>query len=165
MKQSFIRGLVAASLALSLSAGVADTAMAGGKKGHGGQGVPTQKINVQLWTFAEYIGFGTDTATIQRTEEVFAKLRSYGYRNVEPFTLSGLSAQQYRDLLKLIPGVQFSQDTIRGPSAGGSGQDNVYQFDGVNVTLPSSARSRRSPRRTTSRKSPSSKGVRAPSTT
>ena len=25
---------------------------------------------------------------------------------------------------------------MRGPSAGGSGQDNVYQFDGVNVTLP-----------------------------
>ena len=44
--------------------------------------------------------------------------------------------QEYRDLIKLIPGVQFSQDTIRGPSAGGSGQDNVYQFDGVNVTLP-----------------------------
>ena len=44
--------------------------------------------------------------------------------------------QQYRDLLKLIPGVQFSQDAIRGPSAGSSGQDNVYQFDGVNVTLP-----------------------------
>jgi hypothetical protein len=44
--------------------------------------------------------------------------------------------QQYRDLLKLIPGVQFSQDAIRGPSAGASGQDNVYQFDGVNVTLP-----------------------------
>jgi hypothetical protein len=44
--------------------------------------------------------------------------------------------QQYRDLVKLIPGVQVSNDTIRGPSAGGSGQDNVYQFDGVNVTLP-----------------------------
>jgi hypothetical protein len=44
--------------------------------------------------------------------------------------------QEYRDLLKLIPGVQFSRDTTRGPSAGGSGQDNVYQFDGVNVTLP-----------------------------
>jgi hypothetical protein len=44
--------------------------------------------------------------------------------------------QQYRDLLKLIPGVQYSQDTIRGPSAGSSGQDNIYQFDGVNVTLP-----------------------------
>jgi hypothetical protein len=58
---------------------------------------------------------------------------------------SGLSNQQitalpvgqdYRDLQKLIPGVQYSQDITRGPSAGGSGQDNVYQFDGVNVTLP-----------------------------
>ena len=44
--------------------------------------------------------------------------------------------QEYRDLLKLIPGVQYSQDAVRGPSAGGSGQDNVYKFDGVNVTLP-----------------------------
>ena len=44
--------------------------------------------------------------------------------------------QEYRDLVKLIPGVQYTQDTTRGPSAGGSGQDNVYQFDGVNVTLP-----------------------------
>ena len=43
---------------------------------------------------------------------------------------------EYRDLLKLIPGVQYSQDAVRGPSGGGSGQDNVYQFDGVNVTLP-----------------------------
>ena len=99
MKQSFTRGLVAAVLALGLSAGVADTAMAGGKKGHGGRGVPTQQINVQLWTFAEYLGFGTDAATIARTEEVFAKLRSYGYKNVEPFTLSGLTPQQYKALL------------------------------------------------------------------
>jgi len=45
-------------------------------------------------------------------------------------------AQEYRDLQKLIPGVQYSQDQFRGPSAGGSGQDNVYQFDGVNVNLP-----------------------------
>jgi len=44
--------------------------------------------------------------------------------------------QDYRDLIKLIPAVQFTQDTTRGPSAGGSGQDNIYQFDGVNVTLP-----------------------------
>lgn len=99
MKQKFIRGLVAATLAVGLSAGVADTAMAGGKKGHGGRGVPTQQINVQLWTFAEYIGFGTDAATIARTEEVFGKLRSFGYKNVEPFTLSGLTPQQYKALL------------------------------------------------------------------
>lgn len=46
------------------------------------------------------------------------------------------TGQDYRDLMKLIPGVQFTQDSTRGPSAGGHGQDNVYQFDGVNVTLP-----------------------------
>ncbi|WP_371398172.1 carboxypeptidase regulatory-like domain-containing protein [Fretibacter rubidus] len=44
--------------------------------------------------------------------------------------------QEYRDLQKLIPGVQYTEDTVRGPSAGGSGQDNVYQFDGVDVSLP-----------------------------
>jgi Carboxypeptidase regulatory-like domain len=44
--------------------------------------------------------------------------------------------QEYRDLVKLIPGVQYTEDSVRGPSAGGSGQDNVYKFDGVNVTLP-----------------------------
>lgn len=44
--------------------------------------------------------------------------------------------QEYRDLLKLTPAVQYTEDTIRGPSAGGSGQDNVYLFDGVNVSLP-----------------------------
>ena len=63
------------------------------------RGVPTSKISVQLWTFAEYIGFGTDAATIARTEEVFARLQAMGYRNVEPFTLSGLTAEQYRALL------------------------------------------------------------------
>ena len=44
--------------------------------------------------------------------------------------------QEYRDLIKLIPGVQVHAGHHRGPSAGGSGQDNVYLFDGVNVTLP-----------------------------
>ncbi|HVS02762.1 MAG TPA: carboxypeptidase regulatory-like domain-containing protein [Thermoanaerobaculia bacterium] len=44
--------------------------------------------------------------------------------------------QDYRDLQKLIPGVQYSENSVRGPSAGGSGQDNVYLFDGVSVNLP-----------------------------
>jgi len=44
--------------------------------------------------------------------------------------------QEYRDLQKLIPGVQYSEETVRGPSSGGSGQDNGYQFDGVDVSLP-----------------------------
>ena len=45
-------------------------------------------------------------------------------------------AQDYRDLQRFIPAVQVSQDAVRGPSGGGSGQDNTYNFDGVNVTLP-----------------------------
>lgn len=58
---------------------------------------------------------------------------------------SGLSTQEigvlpvgtdYRDIIKLAPGVQQTPDSTRGPSAGGSGQDNVYQIDGVNVTFP-----------------------------
>src|SRR4029078_1242292 len=43
---------------------------------------------------------------------------------------------QYRALINLIPGVMYTQGAVRGPSAGASGQDNVYNFDGVNVTLP-----------------------------
>ena len=46
------------------------------------------------------------------------------------------TGQDYRDLMRLIPGVQVTQMSVRGPSAGGSGQDNVYQFDGVDVSLP-----------------------------
>lgn len=44
--------------------------------------------------------------------------------------------QEYRDILRLIPGVQYTENAVRGPSAGGSGQDNIYQFDGVDVSLP-----------------------------
>ncbi|MCH7830452.1 MAG: carboxypeptidase regulatory-like domain-containing protein [Proteobacteria bacterium] len=44
--------------------------------------------------------------------------------------------QEYRDLMKLIPGVQYTENAVRGPSAGGSGQDNTYLFDGVDVSLP-----------------------------
>ena len=44
--------------------------------------------------------------------------------------------QQYRDLLKLIPGVQYSENSVLGPSAGGSGVDNKYGFDGIDVSLP-----------------------------
>ena len=44
--------------------------------------------------------------------------------------------QDYRDLMKLIPGVQYSENSTLGPSAGGSGRDNKYGFDGVDVSLP-----------------------------
>ena len=52
-------------------------------------------------------------------------------------TVRGVPAgRDYRDLVKLAPGVQYTQDAVRGPSAGGSGQDNTYRFDGVDVSLP-----------------------------
>ncbi|GEK22711.1 sugar phosphate isomerase/epimerase family protein [Cellulomonas xylanilytica] len=97
-----LRGVVAATVAaLCLGVGGVSTASvaSAAPPACAGRGVPTSKISVQLWTFAEYIGFGTDAATIARTEEVFASLREMGYRNVEPFTLSGLTAEQYRALL------------------------------------------------------------------
>ena len=64
-----------------------------------GRGVPVSKISIQEFTFAEYIGFGTDAATQARLEQVLAFLRDTGYRNIELFTLSGLSAPQMRALL------------------------------------------------------------------
>jgi sugar phosphate isomerase/epimerase len=64
-----------------------------------GRGVPVNKISIQEYTFAEYIGFGTDAATQARLEQVLAFLRDTGYRNIELFTLSGLSATQMRALL------------------------------------------------------------------
>jgi hypothetical protein len=75
----------------------------------------------------------TVTATASLVERDSAAIKS-GVSNEQIMALP--VGQEYRDLVKLIPGVQYTQDTTRGPSAGGSGQDNVYQFDGVNVTLP-----------------------------
>jgi hypothetical protein len=75
----------------------------------------------------------TVTATASLVDRESATLAS-GVSNTQIMALP--VGQEYRDLMKLIPAVQFTQDQTRGPSAGGSGQDNVYQFDGVNVTMP-----------------------------
>jgi sugar phosphate isomerase/epimerase len=103
--------IVAAVLCLGLvaTAPAAKPAKAGKPAGAGkpaaagqdcnGRGVPVSKISIQEWTFAEYIGFGTDAATQARLEQVLAFLRETGYRNIELFTLSGLTAEQMRDLL------------------------------------------------------------------
>ena len=73
------------------------------------------------------------TATATMIEKESATIKS----GVSSTQINALPVgQEYRNLLKLIPAVQYSQDSVRGPSAGGSGQDNIYQFDGVNVTLP-----------------------------
>ena len=64
-----------------------------------GRGVPVNKISIQEYTFAEYIGFGSGPENQARLETVLAFLRDTGYRNIELFTLSGLSATQMRALL------------------------------------------------------------------
>ena len=95
---SLVSGIIVAAMTTCLGLGVAGTASAEAPE-CAGRGVPDSKISIQLWTFAEYVGFGTDAATIARLEEVLSRLSEMGYRNVEPFTLSGLSAEEYRALL------------------------------------------------------------------
>jgi hypothetical protein len=46
------------------------------------------------------------------------------------------TGQDYRSLLAIIPGVQYSENSTLGPNAGGSGRDNKYGYDGVDVSLP-----------------------------
>ncbi len=80
--------------------------------------------------FEDEIIVTAETPTIDTTS---AELRS----SIDEDVIQALPVgQQYRDLVKLIPGVQYTEDTTRGPSAGGSGQDNAYEFDGVSVSLP-----------------------------
>ena len=45
-------------------------------------------------------------------------------------------AVEYSSLIRLMPGVQVTSDSVRGPSAGASGQDNGYKFDGANLSVP-----------------------------
>ncbi|MCA1559324.1 MAG: carboxypeptidase-like regulatory domain-containing protein [Acidobacteria bacterium] len=79
----------------------------------------------------------TETVTVTAVSSLIDRQTSTIKSGVSNEQIMALPVgQEYRDLVKLIPGVQFTQDAVRGPSAGGSGQDNLYQFDGVNVTLP-----------------------------
>ena len=87
------------SMALAAAAATAGSASNGG--GHGkGSGIPDSKISVQLWTFASYIGFGEEPENQQRLEETLAGLSEIGYRNVEPFSFNGLSAEEFEALLR-----------------------------------------------------------------
>jgi sugar phosphate isomerase/epimerase len=96
--------------ALLVAVGVAGPAAAPAKPGQGhgpdkcksgkGAGIPDSKISVQLWTFASFLGFGDDEATQQRVEEVMAGLSDMGYRNIEPYSLHGFTAEEYRALAK-----------------------------------------------------------------
>jgi sugar phosphate isomerase/epimerase len=103
-----LRAALATTVSAALLLGTAGTAVAAppagaarsAAPGCAGRGVPDSKVSIQLWTFAGYVGFGTDAATLTRLRTVLSALSEMGYRNVEPFTLSGLTAEQYADLLQ-----------------------------------------------------------------
>lgn len=99
---------------------------------------PVQLLLEQRVTVDVRMGLSTVEDVIDVTGEALVDPTSAELRtSIGEAVIEGVpTGQQYRDLVKLIPGVQYSEEAIRGPSAGGSGQDNVYKFDGVNVTLP-----------------------------
>lgn len=95
------RVLLALVVSMSLVAAGATAGSAANGGGHGkGPGIPKSKISVQLWTFASYIGFGEELENQQRLEEALAGLSEIGYRNVEPFSFNGLSAEEFKALLR-----------------------------------------------------------------
>ena len=107
-----------------------------------GMQTATKKVHVQL---AETMTTDATMGLASLTESVTVTGEAGVVDKTSAAITSGLSGArvnqlpvgtQYRDLINLIPGVSYTQDTVRGPSAGASGQDNVYNFDGVNVTLP-----------------------------
>jgi len=87
------------SMLLVVAGATAGTASNGGGQGKG-PGIPNSKISVQLWNFAAYIGFGEEPENQQRLEETLAGLSEIGYRNVEPFSFNGLSADEFKALLR-----------------------------------------------------------------
>ncbi|MCZ2836690.1 sugar phosphate isomerase/epimerase family protein [Modestobacter sp. VKM Ac-2985] len=98
-----LRAVLVAVLSALLFVGLAGTATAA-PPGKGSpdrecaeRGVPLSKISVQLYTFADYLNSGTDEQA--QHEEVLRRLAEMGYRNVEPYTLSGWTAEEYAALL------------------------------------------------------------------
>jgi sugar phosphate isomerase/epimerase len=91
------------STLLVVAAATAASAWPGHGHGHGhghDKGIPKSKISVQLWTFSSYIGFGEEPENQQRLEETLAGLSEIGYRNVEPFSFNGLTAKEFKALLR-----------------------------------------------------------------
>lgn len=83
------------------------------------------------------VGGVTEEVTVTAETPIMGRDSTELKSGVSSSTIQSLPiGQEYRDLLKLIPGVMFTAESVRGPSAGGSGQDNVYKMDGVNVTMP-----------------------------
>ena len=76
-----------------------------------GRTVPVSKISIQLWTFNRYLSGSTyagvpadapttGSTTAERLEYVLAYLSEVGYRNIEPYSFHGLTAEQFDALVE-----------------------------------------------------------------
>ncbi|CAM3808991.1 MULTISPECIES: carboxypeptidase regulatory-like domain-containing protein [Pseudoalteromonas] len=92
----------------------------------------TSNVNVTLSGKKENVEVITVTGSKLFRQGNSSLSNSLGKKAIEGVPVG----QDYRDLLKLVPGVELSQNATLGPSAGGSGVDNSYGFDGVDVSLP-----------------------------
>ncbi len=90
----------------------------------------TVDVSLGVAGIAETITVTADATLVSRQSTQIES--GISQREIEALPIT----QNYSDLQKLIPGVMYTADSVRGPSAGASGQDNVYMFDGVNVTMP-----------------------------
>ncbi|MDA0184587.1 sugar phosphate isomerase/epimerase [Solirubrobacter phytolaccae] len=62
-----------------------------------GEGLPVGQTGMQMFNFSQYIN-GDAAQQKTRTEEVFAMLQSKGVRVVEPYSLHGMTATEFRAL-------------------------------------------------------------------
>ncbi|MEM0516394.1 carboxypeptidase regulatory-like domain-containing protein [Pseudoalteromonas sp. YIC-827] len=92
----------------------------------------TSKVDVELSLTGDKTEVITITGSRLYRQGNSSLTNSLGEKAIEGVPIG----QDYRDLLKLVPGVELSENSVLGPSAGGSGVDNSYGFDGVNVSLP-----------------------------
>jgi sugar phosphate isomerase/epimerase len=72
-----------------------------------GRSVPASKISIQMWTFNRYVergeraaeapagAPGPEATRAERLEFVLAFLSEVGYRNIEPYSFHGLTAEQF----------------------------------------------------------------------
>ena len=114
MRLAMLLALAAAVLLLGM-VGAPGAGAQGKKADRGncatGRTVPANKISIQLWTFNRYVERGEllpgapadapgATATrAERLEYVLAYLSEVGYRNIEPYSFHGLTAEQFDALV------------------------------------------------------------------
>lgn len=92
----------------------------------------TSKLNMVLAGATDTTEVITVTGSYVVREGDSALTNSIGSKAIESLPVG----QDFRDMMKLIPGVQYSENSTLGVNAGGSGRDNKYGFDGVDVSLP-----------------------------